>query len=104
MNTNSKPTKLPKPPKTPKTPKPRKNPFPDRVVLGEGFPWATGLGTEADPYDTVALIKGRIGYRPIQLDFPKTLWSRKVPQYRLVLEKVKPSKPSKPSKPTKDTP
>lgn len=62
--------------------------FPDRVVLGEGHPWATGLGNKQAPYYSIMVLKKPIGVAPKKLTFPKALWNREVPKYRLVLERV----------------
>jgi len=62
--------------------------FPDRVVLGGGYPWAWDEG----PY-TIGLNKKPTKIRavflngPTVLHFPTVLESRSVPKYRLVLEK-----------------
>lgn len=61
--------------------------FPNRIVLGVGYPWAMGNG----PYHEVAMREDFIGGRNKQLKWPKTLWSPDVPQYRLVLERVHPA-------------
>ena len=62
--------------------------FPDRVVLGEGHPWTTGLGNKQAPYYSIMVLKKPAGFTPKKLAFPKALWNRGVPKYRLVLEKV----------------
>jgi|GEM_PF-5546138 len=62
--------------------------FPDRVLLAVGFPWATGTGKKADPYRSVMMLRGRVGVSPKRLAFPRVLWSKTLPQYRLVLERV----------------
>ena len=53
-----------------------------RHVLGEGYPWAMGLG----PYREVALRDEPIGGTNQPLDWPNELWSLTVPKCRLVLE------------------
>ena len=58
--------------------------FKKRYVLGTGYPWAMGL----DPYLTIAVNKNNMGVEPFELNFPKELWSTKLPKYRLVLERV----------------
>lgn len=63
--------------------------FPDRIVIGVGYPWATGLGRKDAPYDSIQLHRNR---RPCgkakPLDFPEALWSSRVEKYRLVLERI----------------
>ena len=65
--------------------------FPERVVLGVGYPWAIGLGTAEHPYDSVHLNPRASGNggRRVKLRFPKELWRADVPKYRLVLERVR---------------
>jgi len=58
--------------------------FGERYVLGEGYPWAIGTG----PYEEVALCKSPEGTDFLWLSWPKELWSRDLPRYRLVLELV----------------
>lgn len=58
--------------------------FPARIVLGEGHPWALGV----ERYKEVCLNKEPIGVEKVTLDFPEVLWSKEVPRYRLVLERV----------------
>ena len=58
--------------------------FPGRIVLGEGYPWAYGLG----PYREVGLNEVPVGVQPMSLRWPKELWSKEVPQYRLILERI----------------
>jgi len=60
------------------------SPFGNRYVLGTGFPWANGTS----PYLMIGVTLNRIGIQHRPLDFPKELWMKNVPQYRLVLEKV----------------
>ena len=62
--------------------------FPDRVVLAVGFPWATGTGNKANPYQSVMMLRWRVGVTPKRIAFPRALWSKTLPQYRLVLERV----------------
>lgn len=62
--------------------------FPDRVVLAVGFPWAMGMGKKNDPYSGIMMLKDRMGVSPKLIAFPKLLWSRDIPKYRLVLERV----------------
>lgn len=65
-----------------------KDKFPDRIVLGEGYPWAFGTGTDNNPHDTICLNKDSSIGNPIPLNFPKFLWKKTLPKYRLVLERV----------------
>ncbi len=58
--------------------------FPDRIVLGQGYPWAMGTG----PYYCAAVTEHQRGCTPIHLDWPQDLWKPSVPQYRLVLERI----------------
>jgi len=62
----------------------KKTKFKNKYVLGEGYPWALGLG----PYHSVGVVKGSVGVNYVPLKFPKELWSSKLPKYQLVLEKV----------------
>ena len=71
-----------------KTDTPKEPQFPSRVVLGEGFPWANGLGTKENPYKEVTLRDKPVAGQPIVLSWPTSLWKKNVPKYRLVLEKV----------------
>lgn len=59
--------------------------FPERIELGEGFPWAMGVGPD---YTSVALGLSNMGFSPVVLNFPRELWARELPKYRLVLEKI----------------
>ncbi len=61
-----------------------RSPFRDRYVLASGFPWAIGT----DPYHTIGMTVSKVGIEYRRLDFPKELWRKDVPQYRLILEKV----------------
>lgn len=58
--------------------------FRERYVLGEGYPWAMGIG----PYREVVLSKTSLGLDPQDLNWPDELWRKDLPQYRLVLERV----------------
>ena len=58
--------------------------FHKRYVLGEGYPWAYGVG----PYTEVGLNTSQRGVSPVKLKWPKTLWAANLPRYRLVLELV----------------
>lgn len=64
--------------------------FPDRVELAVGFPWAIGTGS----YKEIQMHSARlIGMgEQLNLKFPKELWEKDVPEYRLVLERVKTKK------------
>lgn len=62
-----------------------KDKFKDRYVLGEGHPWAMGL----EPYYEINLHDGPYASdKRIPLKFPRELWSRDLPKYRLVLERL----------------
>jgi len=61
-----------------------KSRFPKRIVLGTGFPWAPGR----EPFLTVGLCRRKVGVNLITLHFPKALWQKRIPPYRLVLERV----------------
>jgi hypothetical protein len=61
-----------------------KTQYPKRIVLGNGYPWAYGIG----PYFEVGLNEGSMGLSPMALKWHKKLWRKDVPQYRLVLEIV----------------
>ncbi len=58
--------------------------FKDRYVLGEGYPWAYGM----PPYNTMGLLTESLISRPIDLEWSDELWSKDVPKFRLVLEKI----------------
>jgi hypothetical protein len=58
--------------------------FQKRYVLGEGFPWAIGTA----PYKEIGLSQSQLGVLLNALYFPSELWSKDVPRYRLVLERV----------------
>lgn len=60
------------------------NRFLDRYVLGEGFPWEMGI----DEHVAVALSETALGFSPLKIDFPKELWNKSLPKYRLVLERI----------------
>ena len=62
--------------------------FKSRYVLGEGYPWATGIGTVDSPYDTIVLHRDSMMGQRMQINFPTELWSKDLPKYRLVLERV----------------
>ncbi len=58
--------------------------FKDKYVLGEGYPWANGT----EDYKEITLKNVALAGLNIVLNFPEELWSKKVPKYRLVLERV----------------
>ncbi len=59
--------------------------FPERIILGIGYPWAYGVG----PYFEIGLNSFNTGVLPKKLKWPKELWHKDLPKYRLVLEKIK---------------
>lgn len=64
--------------------------FPNRIVLGCGYPWAIG-SAGSSMGDTVTTLVGMCD-APTEVNlqgmvFPEILWCQHVPQYRLVLEK-----------------
>jgi len=62
--------------------------FKKRYVLGTGYPWA--IGTET--YKNIALARETFGVDFVPINFPTELWSKDLPQYRLVLERVEKDK------------
>lgn len=59
--------------------------FKNRYILGEGYPWAIGIS----PFFEINLHEGpNIIDERIKLDWPDELWSRGLPRYCLVLERV----------------
>lgn len=62
-----------------------KDKFKKRYELGEGYPWALGIGA---PYVDVRLTKVQRGMAAVPLNWPGELWSVDLPKYRLVLELV----------------
>jgi len=58
--------------------------FPKRVVLAEGYPWASG----GEKYFELTMRDRGFAGRNVPLDFPKVLWDSSLPKYRLVLELV----------------
>jgi hypothetical protein len=68
---------------TPKT-KTAKTAFKKRYVLAEGYPYALGTGG----YVEAAMCADNTGVNLVRLDWPKELWSAKLPKYRLVLERM----------------
>lgn len=59
--------------------------FKRRYELGEGYPWALGIGA---PYTDVRLSKVARGMAAEHLNWPPELWSPDLPKFRLVLERV----------------
>ncbi len=62
----------------------KKSVFKNKYVLGEGYPWAMGINSHFE----ISLKELPIGGLMIPLIFPKELWSKDIPKYRLVLERV----------------
>jgi hypothetical protein len=62
----------------------KKQVFKDRYVLGSGYPWAFGVESKM-----VGVNEAGTGMKTKSLKFPKTLWSKDIPKYRIVLERVK---------------
>jgi hypothetical protein len=62
----------------------KKTIFKDRYVIAEGYPWAYGTKN----YKEIGLNKTPVGMIPIEMDFPKELWNKDVPKYKLVLERI----------------
>lgn len=59
--------------------------FKDRYVLGEGYPWALGIG----PYYEINLHpEPYVQGERVPLDWPDELGSNLLPKYRLGLERV----------------
>ena len=71
---------------TAKFPKKKTDKFKKRYVLATGYPWALGI---REPYKTILMTKSQVGVSPIELDWPEELWANTVPEYRLILERVK---------------
>jgi hypothetical protein len=65
-----------------------KKKFPKRYVVGEGFPWATGMGRVDAPYDSLKICSEPLGARFMALRFPIELWQADMPRYRVVLERL----------------
>lgn len=63
----------------------KKPKFKRKYTLGEGHPWAYGIG----PYYEIGMNEYPVGIRRKELEWPKELWSKECPKYRLVLERVK---------------
>lgn len=62
--------------------------FKKRYVLGEGYPYVTGLGRPDCPYTDVRLWEEQKASKSIEIDWPEELWSEDLPPYRLVLELI----------------
>lgn len=58
--------------------------FLKKYVLGEGYPWAMGTAEHKE----IALSEQAFGFHPVVLLFPKELWDKQLPRYRLVLERI----------------
>ena len=68
----------------------KKPKFKDRYVLGVGYPWVKGLGTDELPFEDVSLWPQRDNFLPAKhLKVPIELFDEDIPKYRLVLERVK---------------
>lgn len=59
-----------------------------RYILAEGYPWACGLGKPEKPYDAIYMCPEPIGVQPMPLNWPRELWSKDLPKFRLVLERI----------------
>jgi len=62
--------------------------FPKRVELATGYPWAMGLGTPESPYYNIVMNETATSCKCVTLNWPVELWSRDLPKYKLVLERV----------------
>ena len=62
--------------------------FPDRFVLGEGYPWLYGTGKPDNPYYRIGLNKKPTAMNAIELNWDSKLWQTTIPRYRLVLERI----------------
>ncbi len=58
--------------------------FRKKYILGEGYPWAMGTNEHKE----IALSEQAFGFSPVILSFPKELWDKSLPRYRLVLERI----------------
>lgn len=63
-----------------------KNKCKDRYVLGQGYVW--GYNVKDEFVGSVALRFCTLSTKDVPLKFPRELWSKNAPEYRLVLEKV----------------
>lgn len=61
-------------------------PFPKRIILGEGYPWAYGLSWE-HPTE-FGLNKNPTGVEKIKLNCPKEWASLNVKKIRLIAEEI----------------
>jgi len=66
---------------------PKAKRYEDRYVLGEGYP--LGHEQEEGSCKTISLAKELIGPTFVRLNYPIELWDKDVPEYRLVLERIK---------------
>jgi hypothetical protein len=73
---------------------------PARIVLGSGYPWAMGPGPE---YHQIALGKSPVGFSPRKLKWPRKLWAKDLPKYRLVLELIETPNAIAVAPPTQDS-
>jgi len=62
----------------------KKPQFKKRYVLGIGYPWALGLNDHV----LIRMNQENTGQSPQILKWPKELWHKELPKYRLVLERV----------------
>lgn len=61
--------------------------YADRYVISEGYPWAYGA---VGQYYAVGMNNEQLGNaRSSGITWPKELWDKKLPKYRLVLERVR---------------
>ena len=59
--------------------------FKDRYVLATGYPW--GLGPFKD-VQAITMNKKPQSMQRNKITYPSALWSKDLPRYRLVLERV----------------
>ena len=59
--------------------------YKNRYILAEGYPYAIGVSN----YYEIRIHKEQVGCDMIALEWPEELWDKKLPKYRLVLERVK---------------
>jgi len=57
-----------------------------RYVLGEGYPYGYGQGP---PFKQIALTERQVGLSFVPLGFPRELWDKTVPRYRIILRRVR---------------
>lgn len=60
--------------------------FKDEYVLASGYPWVLGNGPM---HSEIMMCKNVIGCSRIYFKFPFELWEKSIPQYELVLRKIK---------------